>query len=107
MGTQIGKALSRLFSRRKPKKTEERELWMRVGVIFHGTAEEIGKLIEAKDDSSIIDLLKNGQWRFEGDCYCPEQLIDEYNERYGTDYPDAACEYDIDNGAILAASYTG
>lgn len=69
---------------------------MRVGITFYGTPEEIDTLIRGDGgEGNIKELLAKGQWFFDGDCYCPEEIIDEYNKRYGTSHCNALCEYCI------------
>lgn len=92
METLIGKLVSAIFLKRRKRK-DTRELWMRVGITFYGTPEEINKLIEGGDNEIIKGMLRKGKWFFDGDCYCPEEIIEEYNRRYGTNHDPNLCEY--------------
>lgn len=60
---------------------------MRVGVTFYGTPEEIDMLIRGDGDEDYIEkLFQKGQAVIDGDSYCPDEIIDQYNAQYGTDY---------------------
>lgn len=62
---------------------EKRKIWLRMGVTLTGTREEIDKLINEGDFGTMLD---EGNWKFDGDSYIPDDSIDIYNNEYGENY---------------------
>ena len=66
-------------------KGEQRQIWMRLGAVVRGTAEEIENVIKG-DEQMLRSLIKNGEYEITGDSYIPYSQIEEYNEEYGTNH---------------------
>jgi len=64
---------------------EERSVWMRLGVMLHGTEEEIEAVING-DYDVFHKLVSEGSFHVDGDCYIPEPCVIEYNDKYGTNH---------------------
>lgn len=72
----------------KSQNTEQRSVWLRIGVTVSGTTEEIEALFneDAKANEVLRKLLVNKQYEFDGDAYIPEYCVESYNEEYHTDH---------------------
>lgn len=80
----------------EPEKTEQRSVWLRLGVTVTGTAEEIEALFkEEGSDEALEKLLDNKQYEFDGDAYIPEYCVETYNEEYHTDHGVDDYEFNI------------
>lgn len=66
-------------------KEEERSVWMRLGVMLHGTEEELGAVMNG-DYDTFHKLVSEGSFSVDGDSYIPECCVIEYNEKYGTNH---------------------
>ena len=68
---------------------DERRLWMRLGVSLRITEAEEA-VIFSKDGAKAEELLRciiaEGRFEPDGDTYIPAVTVEEYNQKYGTDY---------------------
>ena len=71
-----------------------KDLWARVGITFHLTDNEIQGLL-ADDNSGmqsrsniIKKAVADGRFELDGECYSPRGAIEDFNHKYGTDYPE-------------------
>ena len=71
---------------------EQRTIWMRVGMSYTGTKEEIEKILSGNAMPNLERALKNGKASVEGETYIPAFVLEDYNAEEGTDFP----EHDID-----------
>ena len=71
--------------------SEQRSVWLRVGVVVYGSKEEIDALVDGNGD--LDQLLKNRQFEFYGDSYIPEPEVENYNETYNTNFEKGEIEY--------------
>lgn len=65
---------------------ERRQIWMRLGVTLHGTADEIERILKG-DWALACELIHKKNFDIEGDSYIPAESIEDYNNEYGTDHP--------------------
>ena len=72
-------------------RTEQRSVWLRVGVEVYGSKEEIDALVDGNGD--LNKLLRNGQFEFYGDSYIPEPEVENYNKTYNTNFEKGEIEY--------------
>ncbi len=80
----------------EPEKTEQRSVWLRIGVVVTGTAEEIEALFQEEGaDKALQKLLDNKQYEFDGDTYIPEYCVETYNEEYHTDHEVGEYEFNV------------
>lgn len=76
-----------------------KDLWARAGVTFHLTDEEAHKLlIDCQNNMQeryeiIKKVIDDGRFEFDGDCYSPSEVIEEYNRKYGTNLPEEDYEH--------------
>jgi len=73
------------------------ELWMRVGMTFRFTEEEIDAILNQNDGAPsmrtvIRRAFDEGRFELDGDTYVPEVSVEEYNRENGTAYD--VCEYE-------------
>lgn len=73
------------------------ELWMRVGMTFDLTDEEVEQILHPKDGEcsmrmAIRKAYDEGRFELDGDTYVPEISVEEYNARHGTNYE--VCDYE-------------
>ena len=67
---------------------ELKTIWMRVGMSYTGTKEEIEKILSG--DADLPDLeyaLQNGDAHLAGETYIPAFVVEDYNESENTDFP--------------------
>ena len=67
------------------------ELWMRVGMTFRLTDEEVEAILNPKDGevsmrAIISKAFDEGRFELDGDTYIPEITVEEYNAKHGTEY---------------------
>lgn len=93
MMNRIKKILKRLLrsGSNNTCRTEQRSVWLRVGVEVYGSKEEIDALVDGNGD--LNKLLRNGQFEFYGDSYIPEPEVENYNETYNTNFEKGEIEY--------------
>ena len=73
------------------------ELWMRVGMTFWLTDEEVeASRAPADGEASMGSIIRRafdeGRFALDGETYIPEGVVEEYNALHGTAYE--ACDYD-------------
>ena len=74
---------------------ETRTIWLRVGMSYTGTKEEIEKLLNADGAPILPDIeraLKDGRASLDGETYIPSFVVEDYNAAEGTDFP--VCDID-------------
>lgn len=71
---------------------EQRTIWMRVGMSYTGTKEEIEKILSGDAVPDLNLALKNGTASVDGETYIPAYVVEEYNAEEGTDFT----AYDIE-----------
>lgn len=73
-----------------------RELWCRIGAVLALTPEEEA-VIFGSDPDAIAQTVKNvfaeGRFRLEGNSYVPAPCVEDFNEEYGTEYPEKDIDY--------------
>lgn len=63
-----------------------RGVWARVGCIISGTKEQLDCIMGVEEGSSRItleDMFSNGQVKWSGCSYIPQDCIESYNREYG------------------------
>ena len=68
---------------------DERRLWMRLGVSLRITEAEEAVIFGkdgAKDEELLRCIIAEGRFEPDGDTYIPAVTVEEYNQKYGTDY---------------------
>ena len=73
------------------------DLWVRVGISFKLTEEEIRSILSTNSSEyNIKNILssafKDGRFEFDGETYIPEASIEDINREYETSYE--VCEYE-------------
>ena len=73
------------------------ELWMRVGMTFRFTDEEVEAILDPADgEASMGSIIRRafdeGRFALDGETYIPEGVVEEYNAMHGKAYE--ACDYD-------------
>ncbi len=73
------------------------ELWMRVGMTFRLTDEEVEAILNPADGEASMGAIirkafAEGRFALDGETYIPEGVVEEYNALHGTAYE--ACDYD-------------
>ena len=76
------------------KDGERRQIWVRLGVLVCGDAQQIESVING-DDETLINLVKEQKFFIDGNSYIPESSIEEYNEDYGTNHPIKDVEFEL------------
>ena len=71
---------------------EEQTIWMRVGMSYTGTKEEIEKILAGEATPALWRALKEGRADIDGETYIPSFVIEDYNAAEETNFP----EEDID-----------
>lgn len=66
---------------------EERTIWMRVGISYTGTKEEIEKILDGGDLPDLKWALRNGTAYIDGETYIPAFVVEDYNATEGTSFP--------------------
>lgn len=69
--------------------TDERRLWMRLGVSLRITKAEEAVIFGedgAKAEELLRRIIAEGRFEPDGDTYIPCVTVEEYNQQYGTDY---------------------
>jgi len=74
---------------------ERRPIWMRVGISLDCTAEEAEAIMSGEGDQVLYDLLYGGRFRFDGEAYVPDSVVEEYDAEYGTDYSEYEISYPL------------
>ena len=74
-----------------------KELWIRLGVTLSLTDEEAdillnGKTSIAECEKIVRDVIGECRFLVDGNSYVPENSIDDFNKKYGTDYERGDCE---------------
>lgn len=70
-----------------------KKLWMRVGISFFFTDKELEMIIGSDPkkwnmDAAIISAFNDKRFRLDGETYCPSNVVDDFNQEYGTSYPE-------------------
>lgn len=77
---------------------DERRLWMRLGVSLRITEAEEA-VIFGKDGAKAEELLRciiaEGRFEPDGDTYIPAVTVEEYNQKYGTDYEAGDTDFNL------------
>lgn len=71
-----------------------RQIWVRLGVLVCGEAQQIEKVING-DANTLETLVKECKFFIDGNSYIPESSIEEYNQDYGTDHKVEDVEFDL------------
>ena len=67
---------------------EMKTIWLRVGMSYTGTQDEIEKIL--RGDADLPDLehaLQNGDARLDGETYIPSFVVEDYNASEKTNFP--------------------
>lgn len=67
---------------------EMKTIWLRVGMSYTGTKDEIEKIL--RGDADLPDLehaLQNGDARLDGETYIPSFVVEDYNASEKTNFP--------------------
>lgn len=78
----------------------KRELWMRVGCTFHVTPKEADTLMSPASDPEerrtlLWHLMLEGNYIPDGETYIPVESVQDYNERYDTEFLNDDIEFDL------------
>lgn len=78
----------------------KRELWMRVGCTFQVTPEEADTLMSPASDPEerrtlLWRLMLEGNYAPDGETYIPGESVQDYNERYDTEFLNDDIEFDL------------
>lgn len=73
---------------------ERRQIWVRLGVLVCGDAQQIEDVIKG-DADTLVNLVKEQKFFIDGNSYIPESSIEEYNEDYGTHHPIKDVEFEL------------
>lgn len=67
---------------------KNRFVWMRAGVTLNMTEQEYDIIMSGKPEGEelVKEILKRGDFEFNGDSYIPESEMEQCNEAYGTEY---------------------
>ena len=82
-------------------KQELRTIWARLGISIHVTQVEMDTLMcgNAQNKAAALSkIFSEGRVEIDGDSYIPENVIGEYNLRYGTNY--SRMETDLETGQL-------
>lgn len=75
-----------------------KQIWMRTGIIINMTDDEVTAILEG-DYTARLDALRKildeGRFAWDGDSYIPEECIQAFNKKYGTQYSDGEYEFDL------------
>lgn len=77
---------------------DERRLWMRLGVSLRITEAEEAVIFGddgAKAEELLRRIIAEGRFEPDGDTYIPAPTVEEYNQKYGTDYEVGDTEFDL------------
>ena len=72
---------------------ELRTIWMRVGMSYTGTKEEIEKILSGEAIPDVERALKNGLAEADGETYIPPFVVEDYNETEGTAFDVTEIDY--------------
>lgn len=77
--------------------TKNRSVWMRVGTTLNMTEQEYETIMMEKPESEDLlrEILKRGDFEFNGDCYIPASEVELCNEAYGSYYKPCDISFDI------------
>lgn len=78
----------------------KRKLWMRVGCTFRVTPEEAATLLSPSPDPEerrtlLWRLMWKGNFVPDGETYIPGESVQDYNERYDTEFLNDDIEFDL------------
>ena len=67
---------------------KNRSVWMRAGVTLNMTEQEYDIIMSGKPEGEelVKEIIKRGDFEFNGDSYIPESEMEQCNEAYGTEY---------------------
>lgn len=73
-----------------------RNLWVRLGVVMSITEDEERRILGSGDPheaaSAVLEILYERRFTADGDTYVPYEVVADYNEKYGTSYPEKTVE---------------
>lgn len=72
-----------------------KKIWLRVGVTISMTDEEADIIVGCGDNSreTLLKILNEGRFLWDGDAYIPEVCVQEFNEEYGTEYEEGEPDF--------------
>ena len=78
----------------------KRKLWMRVGCTFQVTPTEAAILLykhfDPDDKEKLLRrLIREGRFAPDGETYIPGESVQDYNERYDTEFLNDDIEFDL------------
>lgn len=76
--------------------TKPVNVWMRGGITLHATMAEVVEICtqdKGVAKSIVAQILDDGRWEFNGECYIPECTIADINHNHKTNF--AECEIDF------------
>ena len=82
-------------------KQELRTIWARLGVSIHATQAEMDTLMcgSAQNTAAVLSkIFSEGRVEIDGDSYIPDNVIEEYNLKHGTNY--SRMETDLETGRL-------
>ena len=77
---------------------DERRLWLRLGVSLRITKAEEAVIFGedgAKAEELLRRIIAEGRFEPDGDTYIPAPTVEEYNQKYDTDYEVGDTEFDL------------
>lgn len=75
-----------------------RDLWLRAGVTLQITEEEEKILFSADCEAraeTFKKIVSEGRFKWDGDTYIPEDIVNEFNHTHGTDYEVSEYFWDV------------
>lgn len=74
-----------------------KKIWMRMGVTIDCTDEEADALLSGKDGAEKIirNIVADGRFKLDGETYIPETCVEDFNQAYGSDYPEDDIEFEL------------
>lgn len=97
------------LARKHPRQSKSDEdepaktLWLRLGITLHGTRSELEKILAGSQDE-LVRLLTTNQVDIDGETYIPATSIEEYNQKYHTDFEET--EVNLDPACIKNYHHT-
>ena len=82
-------------------KPELRTIWARLGVSIHATQAEMDTLMcgNAQNKAAVLSkIFSEERVEIDGDSYIPDNVIAEYNLKYGANY--SHTEVDLETGTL-------
>ncbi len=67
---------------------KNRSVWMRAGVTLNMTEQEYDIIMSGSPEGEelVKEILKRGDFEFDGDSYIPESEMEQCNIEYGSEY---------------------